>query len=89
MTTVHLDLTPELDSFITAKIESGSYRDATQVVQAALAFLEREERDDEAKMMAVITAVDAGEASGVAAGDVFGRVRAARELRRQQSVARG
>jgi len=79
------ELTPELDGFITSQVESGAFRDADGVVQAALALLEREERENEAE----IQAVDEGEASGLAEGDVFGRIKEARRLRRQQPVSVG
>jgi hypothetical protein len=40
-----------------------------------LRTLEREEREYEAKLAALRAAIDEGDASGVAEGDVFGRVR--------------
>jgi len=47
------------------------------VVRAALRTLEREEQEYEAKLAALRTAIDKGEASGVAAGDVLARAREA------------
>jgi hypothetical protein len=37
--------------------------------------LEREEPEYEAKLLALRTAIDEGDASGIAGGDVFARVR--------------
>jgi antitoxin ParD1/3/4 len=80
MPTRNVNLTPELDNFITAKIESGRYENASEVVRAALRELEREEQEHEAKMVALIQAIEEGDASGVATGDVFADVRKALNL---------
>jgi antitoxin ParD1/3/4 len=71
MPTRNVNLTPELDQFITAKIESGRYENASEVVRAALRELEREEKEYEAKMAALTQALEEGLASGIAEGDVF------------------
>jgi antitoxin ParD1/3/4 len=68
-------LTDELDSFVLEKIESGRYENASEVIRAALRTLEREEQQFEAKLAALRTAIDEGDASGVAKGDSFERVR--------------
>jgi antitoxin ParD1/3/4 len=75
MPTRNVNLTDELDSFVLAKIESGRYENASEVVRAALRTLEREEQQFEAKLAALRTAIDAGDASGAAEGDSFERVR--------------
>jgi antitoxin ParD1/3/4 len=75
MPTRNVNLTDELDSYVSQKIESGRYENASEVVRAALRTLEREERQFEAKLVALRAAIDAGDASGVAEGDSFGRVR--------------
>ena len=75
MPTRNVNLTDELDRFVLAKVESGRYENASEVVRAALRTLEREEQQYEAKLNALRTAVDAGDASGIAEGDVFARVR--------------
>jgi Arc/MetJ-type ribon-helix-helix transcriptional regulator len=49
-------------------------------VRAALRTLEREERVFEAKLAALRAAIDEGDASGVAEGDVFAQVREALNL---------
>jgi len=45
-----------------------------------LRTLEREEQQYEAKLAVLRAAIDEGDASGVAEGDVFGRVRKALKL---------
>jgi antitoxin ParD1/3/4 len=68
-------LTNELDRFVLEKVESGRYENASEVVRAALRTLEREEQRYEAKLAALRAAVDEGDASGVAKGNPFARVR--------------
>jgi antitoxin ParD1/3/4 len=75
MPTRNVNLTQELDSFVLARVESGRFENASEVVRAALRTLEREERLYEAKLEALRTAIDEGDASGVAEGDVFAQVR--------------
>jgi len=75
MPTRNVNLTDELDAFVLAKVESGRYENASEVVRAALRTLEREERQYEAKLGALRTAIDEGDASGIAEGNVFERVR--------------
>jgi antitoxin ParD1/3/4 len=75
MPTRNVNLTEELDRFVRARVESGRYENASEVVRAALRSLEREEQRHEAKLAALRTAIDEGDASGVAEGNVFERVR--------------
>lgn len=75
MPTRNVNLTDELDRFVTKKVSSGRYENASEVVRAALRSLEREEKQYEAKLSALRRAIDEGDASGIAAGDVFARVR--------------
>jgi antitoxin ParD1/3/4 len=75
MPTRNVNLTDELDRFVLKKVKSGRYENASEVVRAALRNLEREEQQYEAKLSALRTAIDEGDASGVAKGDVFARVR--------------
>ena len=75
MPTRNVNLTDELDRFVLSKVEAGRYENASEVVRAALRSLDREERTYEAKLQALRSAVDAGDASEVARGDVFARVR--------------
>jgi len=75
MPTRNVNLTQELDSFVLARVESGRFENASEVVRAALRTLEREERLYEAKLSALRAAIDEGDASGIAEGDVFAQVR--------------
>ena len=53
MPTRNVNLTDELDRFVLAKVESGRYENASEVVRAALRALERDEREYEAKLAAL------------------------------------
>jgi antitoxin ParD1/3/4 len=75
MPTRNVNLTEELDRFVLAKIESGRYENASEVVRAALRTLEREEQEHEARLAALRAAIDEGDTSGIAGGGVFSRVR--------------
>jgi antitoxin ParD1/3/4 len=77
MPTRNVNLTNELDRFVAAKVKSGRYENASEVVRAGLRTLEREEEQFAAKLSRLRTAIDAGDASGVARGNVFGHVRKA------------
>jgi antitoxin ParD1/3/4 len=44
-TTLNVSLTPELSRFVEAKVSSGRYQSASEVVRAALRLLERAEPD--------------------------------------------
>jgi antitoxin ParD1/3/4 len=75
MPTRNVNLTDELDRFVSTKIESGRYENASEVVRAALRSLERDEQQFEAKLAVLRAAIDEGDASGIASKDVFSRVR--------------
>jgi antitoxin ParD1/3/4 len=75
MPTRNVNLTDELDHFVLKKVKSGRYENASEVVRAALRTLEREEKQYEVKLAALRKAIDEGDASGVAEGDVFARAR--------------
>jgi antitoxin ParD1/3/4 len=75
MPTRNVNLTEELDRFILTRIESGRYENASEVVRDALRTLEREEREYEAKLAALRSALQEGDASGVFEGDAFASVR--------------
>jgi antitoxin ParD1/3/4 len=80
MPTRNVNLTEELDRFVLEKVKTGRYENASEVVRAALRALEREERQYEAKLAALGSAIDEGDASGIAEGNVFDRVREALDL---------
>ena len=75
MPTRNVNLTDELDRFVAKKVSSGRYENASEVVRAALRSLEREEKQYETKLAALRSAIDEGDASGIAEGDVFARIR--------------
>ena len=75
MPTRNISLTEKLDSFVRVKVESGHYENASEVMRAALRSLEREEQQQRAKLAALRRAIDAGDASGTARGNVFTRAR--------------
>ena len=81
MPTRNVNLTDELDRFVLEKVESGRYENASEVVRAALRNLDREEQWYEAKLALLRAAVDEGDASGVAEGRPFARVRKTLNLR--------
>jgi antitoxin ParD1/3/4 len=84
MPTRNVNLTDELDSFVLAKVESGRYENASEVVRAALRTLEREEQQFEAKLAALRPAIDEGDASGIAEGNPFTRVRRTLKLSKKR-----
>jgi len=75
MPTRNVNLTNELDSFVAAKVKSGRFENASEVIRAGLRILEREEQQYDAKLAALRSAIDAGDASGLADGNVFARAR--------------
>lgn len=75
MPTRNVNLTDMLDRFIVEKVKSGRYENASEVMRAALRALDREEREHEAKVTALRSAIDVGDSSWIARGDVFRRVR--------------
>lgn len=82
MPTRNVNLTDELDRFVLAKVKTGRYENASEVVRAALRTLERDEQQYEAKLAALRVAIDEGDASGIAKGNVFARVRKTLKLPR-------
>jgi antitoxin ParD1/3/4 len=75
MPTRNVNLTDELERFIVAKVASGRYENASEVVRDALRTLENKDRVYEAKLVALRSAIDEGDASGIAEKNVFARVR--------------
>jgi antitoxin ParD1/3/4 len=75
MPTRNVNLPEKLDKFITAKVESGDYANASEVVRTALRVFERDEREYEEKMTALRAAIAEGDASEDAEDGVFERIR--------------
>jgi antitoxin ParD1/3/4 len=85
MPTRNVNLTPELDRFVLARVESGRYENASEVVRAALRSMEREEQIYEEKLAALRAAIDEGDASEDFEGDPFAYVRDVIKQRRRAS----
>ena len=75
MPTRNVNLTPELDHFVAAKVDAGLYANASEVMRAALRLLERDEREHEEKIAALRAAIEKGISSGIAEPGVFSRIR--------------
>ena len=71
----NVNRTDELDRFVAKKVKTGRYENASEVVRAGSRNLEREEQEYEAKLVALRAAIDKGDASGIAKGNIFKRVR--------------
>jgi len=88
---MNVSLTPELEKFVAAKVESGRYTSASEVVREALRTLEREEKSREQQiaefnreLRARLDALDRGE--GIP-GEVFRQEVAERMARRRKRIA--
>jgi antitoxin ParD1/3/4 len=75
MPTRNVSLTADLDRFVASRVKSGRYESVSEIVRAGLRSLDREERFHEARLAALRKAIDEGDNSGIARGDVFVRVR--------------
>ncbi|KAA6460843.1 type II toxin-antitoxin system ParD family antitoxin [Acidobacteria bacterium AB60] len=75
MPTRNVNLTPELDEFVTERVRAGLYANASEVMRAALRTLERDERENAEKLAALRAAIDRGYESGVAEPGVLARIR--------------
>jgi antitoxin ParD1/3/4 len=80
----NVSLSPDLESLVRAKVESGRCQNAADVIGAAVRTLDREERAHEAKLAALRSAIEEGDASGPAARDSFSRVRQALNIPENQ-----
>lgn|GEM_PF-2743807 len=75
MATQTVSFTSEFEEFAAELVSNGRYANRDEVLRAAMTALRREECDDAAKEALLIEAIEEGEASGIAEGDVFARVR--------------
>jgi antitoxin ParD1/3/4 len=85
MPTRNVNLTDDLDRFVLAKVKSGRYENASEVVRAALRMLEREEQEYEVKLAALRSAIREGDESGVSKGNPFERLRVNLKLPKTRS----
>jgi len=83
--TRNVNLTPELDSFVANRVETGLYANASEVMRAALRLLARDEQEQEQKLRALRAAIKIEMASGVAEPGVFSRVRKKHGLPRKEA----
>jgi antitoxin ParD1/3/4 len=74
MPTRNVSLPEKLDQFITAKVESGEFANASEVMRTALRLLEKEEREYEERMAVLRAAIAEGDAGGDAEEGVFERL---------------
>ena len=75
MPTRNISLTPELDREVAARVASGQYENASEVMRAALRALAHQERSERARERWLEHAIAEGDESGIAKGDVFERIR--------------
>lgn len=73
-------LSTEFEQFASELVNNGRYSTTAEVMQAAMEALRREECDDDAKMTALMEALDEGDGSGVYEGDAFADLRAQYDL---------
>jgi antitoxin ParD1/3/4 len=75
MPTRNINLTPQMDKFVSKMIKQGHYANASEVMRAGLRALERDELENRAKIRALRAALQAGEESGIAEGDLIAEIR--------------
>ena len=80
MPTFPIDLSPELDSFVRDRVKSGRFVSGSEVVSTALKAMEQKEQYSAERLEALRAAIDEGDASGIAEGDVFAQIRAELQL---------
>jgi putative addiction module CopG family antidote len=87
----NVDLPDELDQFVQAKVESGLYENASEVVRTAIRTLEREERDCEARHRATGGNDQGGILRSAQEADASVSTRAAEQewIRKNESLYRG
>jgi len=87
-TTVNISLTPELDAFLQARVNSGRYQTTSEVVREALRLLERHEQERDYAFLQLKAKLEQGAAEAergeLLDGDkVFGELREMIEERRR------
>ena len=91
-TTVNISITPELDAFLQAKVESGRYQTTSEVVREALRLLERQEQERDEAFNQLKAKLDQGAAQAergelLDGDEVFEELRQMIEERRQAKAA--
>ena len=69
----NVNLTPDLDDFVLTRVESGRYSNPSEMMQAALRALEREERsrDRQRKLLTAQKATEEGDLRHVRESDLL------------------
>ena len=91
-TTVNISITPELDAFLRAKVESGRYQTTSEVVREALRLLERQEQQRDEAFNQLKAKLDQGAAQAergelLDGDEVFEELRQMLQDRRQAKAA--
>lgn len=68
MATRNVSLTAQLDAFVEARVRSGDYQNASEVIRTGLRLLKEREEEYAAKLAALVAAAEEGEAA-IARGD--------------------
>ena len=89
MPTRNVNLPEKLDQFITAKVASGDYANASEVMRAALRLMERDEQEYQEKLAALKAAIQDGMNSGIAEPGVFERLYAYVDELAAQEIEQG
>jgi antitoxin ParD1/3/4 len=66
MPTRNVSLTREIDQFVTTKVKTGLYANASEVMRTALRNLEQDEREYEARLAALRASIAEGDACDLA-----------------------
>jgi putative addiction module CopG family antidote len=69
--TFNVNLSPELEDLVLSRVESGRYSSASEMMQAALRALRREEQARKAKRSETMIAADASITADVAKADPY------------------
>ena len=90
-TTVNISITPELDSFLQSRVQSGRYQTTSEVVREALRLLERHEQEREQAFLQLKAklqrgAVEADRGELLDGDEVFDELREMIEERRRAKV---
>jgi len=86
MATQSIPLPAEFEEFAAHFVESGRYPNSTEVLHAAMDALRRETLTEEQEDSILEALAEEGEASGIAEGDVIGRICEKHGLRRPVGI---
>lgn len=85
MSEISITLTPYFKELVEAKVQSGRYSDASDVLREALRLFEQHEREREARLRDLQAAIDEGLASGESRPfDIDAMLRRSHEQRAKQ-----